>query len=115
MKDVPTNIRAIEDLRELHGKYWKTMGDEDFLPDDSYGDQEYNLTCERMFVFATRKNLRLSFNCDIWFVDGTFKMTLIHIFQLFAIRGTVKQSNSLIFLSDSHRWSWRISNSPYPN
>ena len=50
----------------------KTPAGDLFLLNDSFNDDDYDLNCSRILVFATRQNLKLLFKSDIWFLDVTF-------------------------------------------
>lgn len=74
LKEMPSNPQSIQELEEIPDKYKVTKVGENFLLYDSYEDEEYNLTCCRIIIYATLDNLRKLFKSAIWFVDGTFKV-----------------------------------------
>ncbi|KAK3919917.1 FLYWCH-type zinc finger-containing protein 1 [Frankliniella fusca] len=97
--DLPRNPIALGDIRELPEEYQKTLGGEQFLLYDSrdYRDgsesgSESGLEDEppRVMVFATKEALRKLGKSDIWFVDGTFKVSPVLFVQVFTIHGLYK-------------------------
>lgn len=78
MKDLPANPRSSKELREIPEKYHFTRAtvQHSFLLYDSFEDADYNDTSGRLIIFLTQENLRLILVSRMWFVDGTFKISL---------------------------------------
>ena len=91
-KNLPPNPVRIQDLTEIPDIYKETLAGEIFLIYDSFSDENYDLTCGRIIVFATRENLKILFErSKTWYLDGTFKVTPGIFFQLFVIMGSLIQ------------------------
>lgn len=71
-RDLPPNIKSLLELGKLPEQYRRTIAEENFIMYDSRdaGTHEYG----RILVFAPRKNLGILAICDVWFLDGTFKV-----------------------------------------
>ena len=71
---MPLNPTQIQDLAEVTDKYRKNLVGDNFLLYDSYEDDDFNLNCRRIVVFAIYQNLIVLFKSEIWFLDGTFQV-----------------------------------------
>ena len=91
-KGLPPNPMHIEVLAEIPDTLRRTAAGDNFLLYDSRDDEDYDLD-HRIIIFGTRQNLKLLFNSDIWFVDGTFQVVPSILFQLFTIMGSVSQKH----------------------
>lgn len=89
-KTLPSNPRTIEDLECIPRQFSVTANGEQFLLYDSHNDEEEELTCGRIIIFATDENLRRLFRCKLWSADGTFKSSPSIFYQLFTIMGALK-------------------------
>lgn len=72
-KNLPTNPKKLTDLHDLPERFQKTLTGEKFLIFDTRDEGE---EVGRVLVFATRRNLELLKNSDVWFFDGTFKVSV---------------------------------------
>ena len=79
-KTTPQNPRSLMDLMEIPELYRQTFSGDNFLLYDSRAYDE--IPNGRVIVFGTRRNLELLLECDIWSVDGTFKVSLFLKFQI---------------------------------
>ena len=71
-KDLPPNPTTIDE--ELPDRFGRTLVGENFLIYDSFEDEDYDLPCGRIIVFATLANLKILFKSNIWYLDGTFRV-----------------------------------------
>lgn len=71
-KNTPPNPKSLEELNEIPDLYCRTVTNDNFLLYDSRANDE--IPTGRVLVFATRRNLEILRECDVWFVDGTFKV-----------------------------------------
>ena len=95
MKSLPSNPRRIQDLEEIPAEFRLTLCGDNFLlydSHDSYEDDDWE--GERVIVFGTNENLKYLFRSNIWFLDGTFKVSPNIFFQLFSILGTMTQNTN---------------------
>lgn len=69
-RDLPPNPKALSELEDLPDRYRYTLSGDRFLNYDSV----LNYNEGRVMVFATRRNLELLGQSNIWFLDGTFKV-----------------------------------------
>lgn len=71
-KNTPPNPRTIDELHELPAQYQQTLSGDRFLLWDSAenGGQQ-----GRVLVFGTRRNIELLARCEVWYLDGTFKVS----------------------------------------
>ena len=69
-ENTPPNPRTLAELQEIPDLYQRTFGGDDFLQYDSKDQIEGG----RVLVFATKRNLEILRECDMWFADGTFKV-----------------------------------------
>lgn len=88
-KEAPPNPRVIDELEYIPRKYSVTKTGETFLLYDSQNDEDEELDCGRIIIYATEENLRNLFRCLLWTVDGTFKSSPLIFYQLFTIMGTI--------------------------
>ena len=58
---------------------------------DDDDEEEEEDKCGRILIFATADNIGKLLDCDMWFVDGTFKTSPTIFFQLFSILGALEQ------------------------
>lgn len=68
--ELPPNPSRITDLGELPPRFRNTLNGENFLILDN---QQPN---KRVIAFATQRNLEVLSRSTIWFLDGTFKVTI---------------------------------------
>lgn len=73
-KNTAANPRSLADLDEIPDLYRRTFAGDNFLLLDSKAYDE--VPNGRVIVFATRRNLEVLRECDVWYVDGTFKVSL---------------------------------------
>lgn len=71
-KHLPPNPKSLDELGDLPEQYGRTFSGDNFLLYDSraYGD----LPNGRVLVFSTRRNIEILRECDVWSVDGTFRV-----------------------------------------
>lgn len=84
---LPMNAQSIEDLEGIPRQFSVTKSNEPFLLYDSLNDEEDELTCGRIIIFATEMNLKNLIKSRRWYVDGTFKTAPAIFYQLFTILG----------------------------
>jgi len=94
VNNMPSNPRSMNELHELPNQFKQTIAGDQFLLYDSFEDIDYQLTCGRIIIFATKENLRILMNSPTWFVDGTFKVVPTIFFQLFTILGPTTQTTN---------------------
>ena len=109
----PANPKKLSQLRDIPDEYKSTLLGERFLlfdsgppdeSDESEDESDDDVVEEagvqeeeqppRTIVFATRKNLELLCESQIWFVDGTFKAAPRLFAQVFTISGLRKRTSN---------------------
>lgn len=86
-KNTPPNPKSLIDLDEIPEQYRRTFSNDNFLLCDSKAHGE--VPTGRVLVFCTRRNLEILRECDVWYVDGTFKVAPTIFTQLFTVLGNV--------------------------
>lgn len=71
-RNLPPNPKSLTELQEIPTQYQMTLTKNRFLLFDSNEDE--NFGDGRVIVFATRRNLEVLASCEVWFMDGTFKV-----------------------------------------
>lgn len=84
-KEFPANPNNIYELKYIPWRFSVMKSGDFFLLYDSNSDDEYNLECGRIIIFATENNLRQLFRCKMWFADGTFKPVPVIFYQMFTL------------------------------
>lgn len=101
-KTLPANPLILEDLEYISRIYAVTKSQELFLLYDSQNDEEEELPCGRILIFATESNLRTLSRCPTWTADATFKSSPSLFYQLFTVMGAVsynhKETEKTVFL-----------------
>ena len=85
-KDLPPNPKSLQDLEEIPERFQKTTGEapEQFLLFDSKYDGEEDEG--RVILFGTKQNLEILARSQIWFLNGTFKVSH-HLYSSFYYYG----------------------------
>lgn len=81
-ENFPPNPRTLQDLQDIPEKYRKTDSGDNFLLYDSDDDSDYEGQ-GRILVFSSRRNLELLARSEVWFMDGTFKVTTLQLLSIF--------------------------------
>lgn len=84
-KELPANPTNIHELEYIPRRFSVTKSGHLFLLYDSNSDDDYNLECGRIIIFASENNLRQLFCCKIWFADETFKTVPAIFYELFTV------------------------------
>ena len=69
---------------DLPDVFMKTLAGDLFLLYDSINDYGYALDCARILIFATCQNLKLLFESQIRFLDGTFDVVPTFFLTLYS-------------------------------
>ena len=70
-KNREPNPTTLDDFEVLPDRFLRTFAEEKFLIYDSGKSEEW-----RILVFGTRRNLQLLNKSRVWFLDGTFKVSV---------------------------------------
>ena len=82
-----------EDVPELPLQYQRSYANEQFLIFDSgQGD------ADRVFIFGTNQSLQLLSQSQNWLGDGTFKVCLQILFQIYTIQSQINRTYSPLHL-----------------
>lgn len=89
---LPANPQNLDDLEDIPRQFSVTRGDEPFLLYDSLNDEEEELECGRVIIFASENHLKQLIRSRRWYCDGTFKVSPLIFYQLFTILCSITYS-----------------------
>ncbi|KAJ8682127.1 hypothetical protein QAD02_017919 [Eretmocerus hayati] len=93
-RHLPANPRILDELLDLPERFTITFTGKKFLIYDSREVEDVG----RVIVSATKRNLLLLRESDVWFLDGTFKVSPSIFTQLFTVLGIVKRHQNFAAL-----------------
>lgn len=82
-KNAPPNPKSLNDLEDLPEEYKATVSGDKFLLYDSRDHDE--IDDGRVLVFSTKQNLEILSQSQMWFLDGTFKVSPTIFTQVFTV------------------------------
>ena len=89
-KDLPPNPNSLDELDDIPENLQVTSIGDRFLIYDSNDTED--LENGRVLVFATRRNLELLNSSQMWYLDGTFKVSPSIFTQVFTVLGTYNRN-----------------------